>query len=233
MFPAAIYLFKVSNRNTKTRCKISLKLTIKTTERRHCRRSCVFIVNFELVIVDWVVCTVSFKHIRHINLTFDRVEFNSQFYWKKFSSCFKKKLRSIENININQSNSFNCDFQISISSTGTKSYIVKTSIMVKGLIVFFSIRMSIGFISICCLVIPYLQNTKILSIDYEYANTISSTECLIHKMSIDKISELSLYNIQISCTILIFVTKLYCVWLRMIIGSWFWSVTLADVEAGF
>ena len=34
--------------NTRTRCEICLKLTIKTPERRHWRRSGVFIANFEL-----------------------------------------------------------------------------------------------------------------------------------------------------------------------------------------
>ena len=34
MFPANIYSFKVSNRNTRRRCKIRSKLTIKTPERR-------------------------------------------------------------------------------------------------------------------------------------------------------------------------------------------------------
>ena len=32
--PANIYLFKVNNRNTRTRCEICSKLTIKTPERR-------------------------------------------------------------------------------------------------------------------------------------------------------------------------------------------------------
>ena len=31
-FPANIYLFKVNNRNTRKRCKICLKLTIKTEQ---------------------------------------------------------------------------------------------------------------------------------------------------------------------------------------------------------
>ena len=35
IIPAGIYLFKVNNRNTKTRCKICSKLTIKIPERRH------------------------------------------------------------------------------------------------------------------------------------------------------------------------------------------------------
>ena len=42
--PSNIYLFKVNNRNTRKRCEICAKLTIKTQERRH---SGVFIVNFE------------------------------------------------------------------------------------------------------------------------------------------------------------------------------------------
>ena len=42
-----IYLLKVNNRNTRARCQIYSKLTIKTPERRHWCRSGVFIVNFE------------------------------------------------------------------------------------------------------------------------------------------------------------------------------------------
>ena len=33
-FPVNIYLFKVTNRNTRKRCEICSKLTIKTPERR-------------------------------------------------------------------------------------------------------------------------------------------------------------------------------------------------------
>ena len=44
--PAGKYVFKVKNRNIRTRCEIYSKLTIKTPERRR-RRSGVFIVNFE------------------------------------------------------------------------------------------------------------------------------------------------------------------------------------------
>ena len=53
---AGIYLLKVNNRNTRTRCEICSKLTINTPERRHWRRSGVFIVNFE--------------HISHLVLLF-------------------------------------------------------------------------------------------------------------------------------------------------------------------
>ena len=55
-YPAGIYLFKVNNRNTRTRCEICSKLTINTPELRQWRRSGVFIVNFE--------------HISHLVLVF-------------------------------------------------------------------------------------------------------------------------------------------------------------------
>ena len=45
--PAGIYLLKVNNRNTRTRCEICLKLTIKTPERCQWHRSGIFIANFE------------------------------------------------------------------------------------------------------------------------------------------------------------------------------------------
>ena len=45
--PAGIYLLKVNNRSTITRCEICLKLTIKAPERRQWRRSGIFIVDFE------------------------------------------------------------------------------------------------------------------------------------------------------------------------------------------
>ena len=47
--PAGIYLPKDNNGNTRTMCEIYSKLTIKTPERDHWRRSGVFIVNFEQI----------------------------------------------------------------------------------------------------------------------------------------------------------------------------------------
>ena len=44
---AGSYIFKVNNWNNRTRCEICSKLTIKTPEWRHWRRSGNFIVNFE------------------------------------------------------------------------------------------------------------------------------------------------------------------------------------------
>ena len=50
MFPANIYLFKVNNRNTRKMSEICLKLTIKTPEQPHWRRSGIFIVNIEHIL---------------------------------------------------------------------------------------------------------------------------------------------------------------------------------------
>ena len=56
ILPAAnIYLLKVNNKNTRKRCEICSKLTIKTPERRHWCRSGAFILDFEQVIVSWAV----------------------------------------------------------------------------------------------------------------------------------------------------------------------------------
>ena len=45
--PMGIYLLNVNNRNTRTRCEICSKLTIKTPVRRYWRRSGVFVVKFK------------------------------------------------------------------------------------------------------------------------------------------------------------------------------------------
>ena len=51
--PVGMYLLKVNNKNTRARCKICSKLTIKTPERRHTSCSSVSIVNFEQVFAGW------------------------------------------------------------------------------------------------------------------------------------------------------------------------------------
>ena len=58
--PAVNYMLKGNNGNTRTRCEICSKLTIKIPEQRHCRRSGIFIVNFEHVIAGWVVVAIRF-----------------------------------------------------------------------------------------------------------------------------------------------------------------------------
>ena len=60
-------MFKVNNRNTRLRCEICLKLTIKTPERSHWHRSGVFIINFEHishpVLVSHLVSIVNFQQV--------------------------------------------------------------------------------------------------------------------------------------------------------------------------
>ena len=46
-YSAGIYLLKVNNRNTRTKCEVCLKLTTKIPERHHWCRSGIFVVNFE------------------------------------------------------------------------------------------------------------------------------------------------------------------------------------------
>ena len=72
--PAKIYLFKVSNRNTRKMCEICLQLTMKTPERRNWRRSGVFIVNFEhishllLVFRGSIVTFEQAYHVCHVTM---------------------------------------------------------------------------------------------------------------------------------------------------------------------
>ena len=47
--PAGTYMFKVNNRNTRTRYEICSKLAIKTPQRRQWRLSDIFIVYFEYI----------------------------------------------------------------------------------------------------------------------------------------------------------------------------------------
>ena len=66
VFPVGIHLLRGNNRNTRRRCEICSKLTIKTPERRHWRWtyftpcSAVSIINFEHVIAGWV-CIIAPK----------------------------------------------------------------------------------------------------------------------------------------------------------------------------
>ena len=67
--PAGIYMFKVNYRNTRKRCEICSQLTIKTPERRHQRRSGVFIVNFKHRPFSFV-SIVNFEQVNACQLQF-------------------------------------------------------------------------------------------------------------------------------------------------------------------
>ena len=61
-YPVGNCTFKVNNRSSRTRCEICSKLTIKIPERRHWRRSGIFIINFEHIshlILVFLVLTLS------------------------------------------------------------------------------------------------------------------------------------------------------------------------------
>ena len=60
--PSRHLLLKVSKRNTRSMCAIYSKLTIKTPEQHHRRRSGVFIFNFEqisLIVVVFLLLTLN------------------------------------------------------------------------------------------------------------------------------------------------------------------------------
>ena len=59
-YPANIYLFKVNNKNTRKRCEICSKLTVKTPERRHLGCPDVFISS--VPIVDFEQILAGFLH---------------------------------------------------------------------------------------------------------------------------------------------------------------------------
>ena len=56
-------MFKVNNRNTGTKCEICSKLTIKIPDQRHWRRSGVFVVNFERILLCSSVSIVNFEQV--------------------------------------------------------------------------------------------------------------------------------------------------------------------------
>ena len=66
---ANIYLFKVNNKNTRKRCEICSKLTIKTPERRHWRRSAVFLVYSEPI--SHLFFSVSIVDFEKVNVGLD------------------------------------------------------------------------------------------------------------------------------------------------------------------
>ena len=58
-------MFKVSNRNSRTRCELCSKLSIKTPERRQWRRSSIFINNFEYI--SYLVLECFYFNVEQVN----------------------------------------------------------------------------------------------------------------------------------------------------------------------
>ena len=67
--PAGNYMFKVSNGNTRQRCEICSKLTIKPPKRCHWRRFGGFIVNFEHI--SHLCSSVSIVNFEQANAGWD------------------------------------------------------------------------------------------------------------------------------------------------------------------
>ena len=70
--PIGIYMFKVNNRNTRTRCEIWSQLTIKTPEQCQCRRSGAFNVNLEHIshhVLAFLLLTLSKHRTRSFTLS--------------------------------------------------------------------------------------------------------------------------------------------------------------------
>ena len=61
LFLAVNYMFKFNNRNSRKKCKICSKLTVKISERHQRRRSGVFIVNVEHMSHLFSVSIVNFE----------------------------------------------------------------------------------------------------------------------------------------------------------------------------
>ena len=75
--PTGKFIFEVNNRNTRTKCQICSKLTIKTPERRQWHRSSHFIINFE--------------HISHLVLVFFIVNFEQVVSNSRILVCLRSK----------------------------------------------------------------------------------------------------------------------------------------------
>ena len=73
-FPADIYLFKIDNENSRKVCEICSQLTIKAPERSQWRRSDVFIVNFQHILLIVLVCSLfNFEQVNAGWIAFPKV----------------------------------------------------------------------------------------------------------------------------------------------------------------
>ena len=89
-------MLKVSNRNTRKKCEICSKVTIKTPERSHLRRSDVFIVNFEpfsgVPIVDFEQVNINWgaSFDRHFLNSLSDMTFSKDSQHRKYRIMSKK-----------------------------------------------------------------------------------------------------------------------------------------------
>ena len=67
--PAGNYLLKVNNRNTRARCEICSKLTIKTPERRQMASPSVFIVKIVSMIVQFNIIQINYHGFQKHHFT--------------------------------------------------------------------------------------------------------------------------------------------------------------------
>ena len=89
-------MFKVNNRNTRKRCELCSKLTIKTPELRHWRRFGVFIVNFEHIshlFLGFLLLTLRRKlpiGYLYLNDSFARVYLKK--WWNKKNGIYRLRI---------------------------------------------------------------------------------------------------------------------------------------------
>ena len=90
MYPVGNYKLKVNNRNTRTRCEIFSKLTMKRPEWRHGRRSGIFIVKFEHIsqLILEFLCAGKCRLFMYANRMFHTTEL-----LKHVAACLKHKFK--------------------------------------------------------------------------------------------------------------------------------------------
>ena len=112
-------MFNVNNRNTRTRCEITSKFTIKTPERRHWRRTGVFIVNFEhishlVLIVNFEQVNAGWDSVKYfcfrtfiLSFTAAYMKFYTQTYVRKYKKCPKINILTLLTDTLQIENSWN------------------------------------------------------------------------------------------------------------------------------
>ena len=112
LYPTAIYIFKTNNRNTRMSCEICSNLTIKTPERLKCRRSGVFIVEFELISHLFLLLTLSRWTGGFITLRSNEVVDKLVTFFQGYAKMLAKKK------SFNSTSTSNDNIQANISSRG-------------------------------------------------------------------------------------------------------------------